>query len=76
MANGDVIGTMTIEAIDNGTAHPTPRVSFANVGRLTSGWHNMHSPFIEREIERAQAQARLNVTTAAATPSPSRRRSA
>jgi hypothetical protein len=58
MAIGDVVGTMTIEAVDGGGLAPYPRVSFAPVGLITSGWFDRYVPVFEREVEKAQSAVR------------------
>jgi hypothetical protein len=74
MPIGDTLGSVLVEMIDNGTPQPTPRITCEPVGRITSGWFDQHVPFIEREIERAQARVRLVQANTAPVGAPRRRR--
>ena len=73
---GEVVGTMTIEAVESGALTPWPRVSFSPVGKITSGWLDKHSLLLQREADKAHAANRLGVSSVApesAVASPRRR---
>ncbi len=76
MSIGDSLGSVTVEMIDNGQDVPIPRVTCAPIGRITSGWFDRHTPYIEQEIEKAQARARFAVVRPPPPTAPRRRSAA
>jgi hypothetical protein len=55
-----IVGRMTIELLDNGSARPFPRVTFDPVGMFTPGLIEQYQMHFYQQIELAQAKVRAS----------------